>query len=90
MKNSRISREVPIVFEINLPEDGKTDYSIKYKPLSENRTRVITITSEINSVLVALRKSNPNTHFVIFQRNGDAVSKSYLSRVVSNVVQEGI
>ena len=65
--------------EINLSEDGKTDYSIKFKLLSNNRTRVITITPDMHSVLVALRKSNPKAKFVIAQRNGYPVSKSYIS-----------
>ena len=75
--------------EINLSEDGKTDYSIKFKPLSNNRTRIITITPELNSVLVAIRKSNPNAKYVIAQRNGDPVSKSYISRVMRECVKEG-
>ena len=75
--------------EINLSEDGKTDYSIKFNPLSNYRTRVIPITSEVHSVLVAIRNSNPNAKFVIAQRNGDPVSKSYLSRVTRECVKEG-
>ena len=75
--------------EINLSEDGKTDYSIKFKPLSNNRTRIITITPELYSVLVAIRKSNLNAKFVIAQRNGDSVSKSYISRVMRECVKEG-
>ena len=74
--------------EINLSEDGKKDYSIKFKPLSDNRTRVITITPDMHSVLVALRKSNPNAKFVIAQRNGYPVSKSYISRVMRECVKE--
>ena len=74
--------------EINLSEDGKTDYSIKFKPLSDNRTRVITITPELYSVLVAIRKSNLNAKFVIAQRNGEPVSKSYISRVMRDCVKE--
>ncbi len=74
--------------EINLSEDGKTDYSIKFKPLSKNRTRVITITSEMKSVLLFLRKQNPNSKFVISQRNGDPVSKSYISRVMRECIKE--
>lgn len=74
--------------EINLSEDGKTDYSIKFKPLSENRTRIIPITPEIQSILVALHRSNPNAKFVIAQRNGDPVSKSYISRVTRECVKE--
>ena len=73
--------------EINLSEDGKTDYSIKFKALSDNRTRVIHITSEIKSVLLSLRKLNPNSQFVISQRNGDPVSKSYISRVMRECVK---
>ena len=76
--------------EINLSEDGKTDYSIKFKTLSNNRTRIITITPEVNSVLVALRNSNLNAKFVIAQRNGDPVSKSYISRVMKGVITERI
>lgn len=45
--------------EINLSEDGKTDYSIKFKPLSDKRTRVITITPEIEAILLLLRKQKP-------------------------------
>ena len=75
--------------EINLLEDGKTDYSIKFKPLSNNRTKIIPITPEVYSVLVAIRSSNPNAKFVITQRNGDPVSKSYLSRVTRECVKEG-
>ena len=75
--------------EINLSEDGKTDYSIKIKPLSDNRTRIIPITPEVYSVLVAIRRSNPNANFVISQRNGDTVSKSYISRVMRECVKEG-
>ena len=74
--------------EINLSEDGKTDYSIKFKPLSDNRTRIITITPELYSVLVAIRKSNLNAKFVIAQRNGEPVSKSYISRVMRDCVKE--
>ena len=74
--------------EINLSEDGKTDYSIKFKPLSDNRTRIIPITSEIQSILVALHRSNPNAKFIITQRNGDPVSKSYISRVMRECVKE--
>ena len=73
--------------EINLSEDGKTDYSIRFKPLSNNRTRIIPITPEVHSVLVAIRKSNPNSKFVIAQRNGDPVSKSYISRVMRECVK---
>ena len=73
--------------EINLSEDGKTDYSIKFKPLSNNRTRIITIIPEVHSVLVAIRKSNPNSKFVIAQRNGYPVSKSYISRVMRECVK---
>ena len=76
--------------EINLSEDGKTDYSIKFKPLSDNRTRVIHITSEIKSVLLSLRKLNPNSQFVISQRNGDPVSKSYISRVMRECVKRSV
>ncbi len=64
-----------------------TDYSIKLKPLSSNRKRVIPITSEIKSVLLSLRKQNPNSHFVISQRNGDSVLNSYLSRVMRECVK---
>lgn len=74
--------------EINLSEDGKTDYSIKFKSLSDNRTRIITITPELYSVLVAIRKSNLNAKFVIAQRNGEPVSKSYISRVMRDCVKE--
>ena len=74
--------------EINLSEDGKTDYSIKFKPLSDNRTRIIPITSEIQSILVALHRSNPNAKFIITQRNGDPVSKTYISRVMRECVKE--
>lgn len=73
--------------EINLSEDGKTDYSIKFKALTDNRTRVITITPEINSVLLSLRKISPNSQFVISQRNGSPVSKSYLLRVMREIVR---
>ena len=76
--------------EINLSEGGKTDYSIKFKPLSNNRTRIITITPELYSVLVAIHNSNPNAKFVIAQRNGDPLSKSYISRVMSECVKEGV
>lgn len=74
--------------EINLSEDGKTDYSIKFKPLSNNRTRAITITPEIKSVLLSLRKLNSDSQFVISQRNGDPVSKSYISRVMRECIKE--
>ena len=74
--------------EINLSEDGKKDYSIKSKPISDNRTRGITITPDMHSVLVALRKSNPNANFVIAQRYGYPVSKSYISRVMRECVKE--
>lgn len=74
--------------EINLSEDGKTDYSIKFNPLSNYRTRVIPITPEINSVLLSLRKLNPNSQFVISQRNGAPVSKSYISRVLRECVKD--
>ena len=76
--------------EINLSEDGKTDYSIKFKPLSNNRTRIITITPELYSVLVTIRKSNLNAKFVIAQRNGEPVSKSYISRVMRDCVKEAL
>lgn len=71
--------------EINISEEGKTDYSIKFKPLSGNRTRVITITPEIEAILLLLRKQNPTSQFVISQRNGDPVSKSYISRVMREI-----
>ena len=74
--------------EINLSEDGKTDYSIKFKPLSDKRTRVITITPEIEAILLLLRKQNPTSRFVISQRNGAPVSKSYISRVMRECVKE--
>lgn len=74
--------------EINLSEDGKTVYSIKFKLLSNNRTRLIPITSEINSVLLSLRKLNPTSQFIISQRNGEPVSKSYISRVMRECVKE--
>ena len=74
--------------EINLLEDGKTDYSIKFKPLSDKRTRVITITPEIEAILLLLRKQNPTSRFVISQRNGAPVSKSYISRVMRECVKE--
>ena len=73
--------------EINLSEDGKTDYSIKFKPLSDKRTRVITITPEIEAILLLLRKQNPTSRFVISQRNGAPVSKSYISRVMRECVK---
>jgi integrase len=73
--------------EINLSEDGKTDYSIKFKPLSDNRTRIIPITPEVHLILVSIRNSNPNANFVIAQRNGDPVSKSYISRVMRECVK---
>ena len=74
--------------EINLSEDGKTDYSIKFKPLSKNRTKIIPITPEVYSVLVTIRNSNSNAKFVIAQRNGDPVSKSYISRVMRECIKE--
>ena len=74
--------------EINISEEGKTDYSIKFKPLSGNRTRVITITPEIEAILLLLRKQNPTSQFVISQRNGDPVSKSYISRVMRECAKE--
>ena len=74
--------------EINLSEDGKTDYSIKFKPLSDKRTRVITITPEIEAILLLLRKQNPTSRFVISQRNGAPVSKSYISRVMRECAKE--
>ncbi len=74
--------------EINLSEEGKTDYSIKFKPLSNHRTRAIHITSEIKSVLLSLRKLNSNSQFVISQRNGEPVSKSYISRIMRECVKE--
>ncbi len=74
--------------EINLSEDGKTDYSIKFKSLSDKRTRVITITPEIEAILLLLRKQNPTSRFVISQRNGAPVSKSYISRVMRECVKE--
>lgn len=87
-KNGTIT--VNITFsEINLSEDGKTDYSIKFKPLSKNRTRVIEITPEIQAILEAIRKTNTNSNFVVSQRNGAPVSKSYISRVMRECVKEG-
>ena len=74
--------------EINLSEDGKTDYSIKFKPLSDKRTRVITITPKIEAILLLLRKQNPTSRFVISQRNGAPVSKSYISRIMRECVKE--
>ncbi len=74
--------------EINLSEDGKTDYSIKFKPLSDKRTRVITITPEIEAILLLLRKQNPTSRFVISQRNGAPVSKSYIPRVMRECAKE--
>ena len=74
--------------EINLSEDGKTDYSIKFKPLSDNRTRIIPITPEVHLILVSIRNSNPNANFVIAQRNGDPVFKSYISRKMRECVKE--
>jgi integrase len=74
--------------EINLSEDGKTDYSIKFKPLSDNRTRIIPITPEVHLILVSIRNSNPNANFVIAQRNGDPVFKSYISRIMRECVKE--
>ena len=74
--------------EINLSEDGKTDYSIKFKPLSDNRIRIIPITPEVHLMLVLIRNSNPNANFVIAQRNGDPVSKSYISRVMRECAKE--
>ena len=74
--------------EINLSEDGKTDYSIKFKPLSDKRTRVITITPEIEAILLLLRKQNPTSRFVISQRNGAPVSKSYISRVMRECIKD--
>ena len=76
--------------EINLSEDGKTDYSIRFKPLSNNKIRIISITAEVHSILVAIRKFNPNAKFVIAQRNGDPVSKSYISRVMKACVNKGL
>ena len=73
--------------EINLSEDGTTDYSIKFKPLSDKRTRVIHITSEIKYILLSLRKLNLNSQIVISQRNGVPVSKSYISRVMRECVK---
>ena len=73
--------------EINLSEDGKTDYSIKFKPLSDKRTRVITITPEIEAILLLLRKQNPTSRFVISQRNGEPMSKSYLSRLMREIIR---
>ncbi len=74
--------------EINLLEDGKTDYSIKFKLLSDKRTRVITITPEIEAILLLLRKQNPTSRFVISQRNGAPVSKSYISRVMRECIKD--
>ena len=74
--------------EINLSEDGKTDYSIKIKTLSDKRTRVITITPEIEAILLLLRKQNPTSRFVISQRNGAPVSKSYISRVMRECIKD--
>lgn len=75
--------------EINLSEDGKTDHSIKFKPLSDKRIRIIPITDDIRSVLLALKRTNPNSQFVISQRNGEPVSKSYLLRVMRECIKEG-
>ncbi len=74
--------------EINLSKDGKKDYSIKFKPLSSRKARIISITSEIQTVLKSMRKNKVNSNLVISQKNGDPVSKSYISRVMRGCVKE--
>ncbi len=76
--------------EINYSEYGKTDYSIQFKPLGKNRIKVISITPEIESVLKSIRKSNTGSEYVVSQKDGSPVSKSYYSRVMRNITQEAL
>lgn len=68
--------------EINLSEDGKTDYSIKFKPLSSKRTRFINITPEIRTILESMETTKFQSGLGICKRNGEPMSKSYISRIM--------